>query len=209
MYLYASEDSTYNSRVTRIVGWYSNDYKTVEIISGVSSPICQIRALKASSSPVIVRLDYTYTMYIGSFPYTGFGYVDFYIRVTGSPTPTLTPTPTPRPTPQPTLTPTPTPNLEALSTLVLPDEISAIEAEAFRNCGFKYVILPDSCREIGNLAFADNANLERIIIPAGLEPENIADTAFQNSNNVVLYIDNEATYEQLKNKYNCVLSNSK
>ncbi len=53
--------------------------------------------------------------------------------------------------------------------LVLPNDLTAVEAEAFRNTGARFVWLPEGVTSIGNLAFADCGDLELIYVPSSCE----------------------------------------
>ena len=60
--------------------------------------------------------------------------------------------------------------------LVLPEDLVAIEAEAFRKGEFTSAWLGEAVTDIGNYAFADNPFLKWIYIPASVN--RISDTAF-------------------------------
>ena len=62
------------------------------------------------------------------------------------------------------------------STYTLPAGLTSIEDEAFMGAGFERVIIPDGCRSIGHLAFANCSRLVYIRIPASVTE--IAEDAF-------------------------------
>ena len=62
---------------------------------------------------------------------------------------------------------------------------AAIEQEAFRGIGAKTVELADSCRSVGPLAFADCAQLRKVIIPAAVRT--IHDSAFDGCADFTIY----------------------
>ena len=65
---------------------------------------------------------------------------------------------------------------DALTHTVMPDSLSAIEAEALMNANLERVTLPSGCKSIGSRAFAGNASLVRVHIPASVT--SIAGDAF-------------------------------
>lgn len=68
--------------------------------------------------------------------------------------------------------------------LVLPEELTAIGAEAFAGAAIQGAELPDGVKTIGARAFADNAELLHVNIPAGVEE--IAADAFDGCAKLVL-----------------------
>lgn len=70
--------------------------------------------------------------------------------------------------------------------LLLPDGLKDIEEEAFSGARFEAVILPQGCRAIGSLAFADNPCLRFVVIPDSVTE--IAQDAFLGSDQVTLIV---------------------
>ena len=62
---------------------------------------------------------------------------------------------------------------------ILPDDLKAIEDEAFANSDMQAVIIPDGCQSIGAGAFRDCEDMSLAIIPASVT--SIADDAFENT----------------------------
>ena len=71
------------------------------------------------------------------------------------------------------------------SMLRLPENLSVIEDEAFRAAAPGIVILPDGLASIGSKAFADNQDLQTVIVYA--HELTIAPDAFANSENLTVY----------------------
>lgn len=77
-----SDDSDYAKRTVNSGSWRSMGVEYVEVISNASTPSsCQIRAKKATTSPIILRLDYYYWITSGTYRYLASGYVDYMITV--------------------------------------------------------------------------------------------------------------------------------
>ena len=81
-----------------------------------------------------------------------------------------------------------------MNTLYLPAQLTAIEDQAFSGVICEAVIIPDSCEQIGSDAFADCLNLKYVWIPKSIDIANIADTAFEGCNGVIL--DYEQTQQE-------------
>ena len=62
---------------------------------------------------------------------------------------------------------------------ILPDDLKAIEEEAFADSDMQAVIIPDGCQSIGSGAFRNCEDMSLAIIPASVT--SIADDAFENS----------------------------
>ena len=55
---------------------------------------------------------------------------------------------------------------ESITSVIIPDTVTSIGVEAFRNCtGLTSIDIPDSVTNIGNYAFANCTNLQSVIIP--------------------------------------------
>ena len=81
----SSDDSDYKSRTVVGGGWVNYTPGYYEILSSTSTTSsCRIKALKETSSPVILRLDYYYQRLIGSNIFQHTGYVDYKITIGGS-----------------------------------------------------------------------------------------------------------------------------
>ena len=73
---------------------------------------------------------------------------------------------------------------KTVKALILPQSLTAIEAEAFMNGTFEAVVIPDGCTAIGSKAFANCSNLLYVRIPSSMgtiEPD-----AFSGSGNAYL-----------------------
>ena len=70
--------------------------------------------------------------------------------------------------------------------LVLPSGLTEIDEEAFCGSSAVNVIIPESCTKIGKRAFAECKQLKRIWIPKNAIQ--IADDAFEDSTDVMLYV---------------------
>ena len=68
--------------------------------------------------------------------------------------------------------------------LLLPDELTVVEEEAFAGIGMEEVVCPASLRRIESRAFAECEQLTRIVIPAGVSY--IAPDAFEGSGQVTI-----------------------
>lgn len=62
-----------------------------------------------------------------------------------------------------------------MNVMILPAELTEIEAEAFTGISAQAVVVPDNCGKIGAKAFADCAGLKYIFLPEGIT---VDDTAF-------------------------------
>lgn len=82
--------------------------------------------------------------------------------------------------------PIPIPPLNELSILYLPEDIEAIEAEAFSNTDCEAVIIPEGCITIGEKAFADCKNLLYLRLPSSIET--VAEDAFDGCDNATVFI---------------------
>ena len=79
--------------------------------------------------------------------------------------------------------------------IILPDDLSRIEAEAFRKDSFTSVYCSDSVSSIGAYAFAENTALEWIYLPASVK--SIDQTAFSGcSEDLVIYGKAGSTAQQ-------------
>lgn len=65
---------------------------------------------------------------------------------------------------------------------ILPDNLTAIEAEAFLSARFDEAVIPAGCKSIGARAFAGNTALTAVYIPASVT--DIADDAFEGCSSV-------------------------
>ena len=103
-----------------------------------------------------------------------------------APRPTATPGPTPEPTAEPTAEPTmapvPTPGNFGI---IIPDDVTKIEDEAFMGVDAEQIVIPDGCVKIGSRAFADCRNLKVIVIPE--TTVSIAFDALEGCPDVVIY----------------------
>lgn len=72
-----------------------------------------------------------------------------------------------------------------LKTLRLPDKITKVSEEAFRNASFEAVIIPSSCKSIESKAFAYNPNLKIVI---AIDVDRASD-AFEGCGDII-FIDN-------------------
>ena len=85
------DDRDFANRAIHGGGWVSYGFEYVEVISDTSvTSSCQIRAKKETFSPIILRLDYYYWMYVGTARYLATGYVDYKITVVAK---SVTPSP--------------------------------------------------------------------------------------------------------------------
>ena len=76
------DDYDYANRAVYGGGWVSYGSSYVQVVSDPSTYYsCQIKAIKPTSSPIIVRLDYYYTMNVGGYTRYASGYVDYKITV--------------------------------------------------------------------------------------------------------------------------------
>lgn len=71
------------SKNLKSVTFYSNGISYVQVISYNNISV-KVKAIKAFSSPIIVRCDYRYFIKNGNYTYEAIGYYDFYIIVTES-----------------------------------------------------------------------------------------------------------------------------
>lgn len=78
--------------------------------------------------------------------------------------------------------------------LTLPDDLTAIEAEAFSGTAIRGVLLPDGLISIGSRAFAECDDLLVVYMPQNAEIE-IADDAFE-GNEDVLFLSKGAAFPQ-------------
>jgi hypothetical protein len=78
--------------------------------------------------------------------------------------------------------------------LKLPAHLTCIEEEAFERSSAQGVTLPENCTSIGSRAFANCAELVEIHIPVATQI--IADDAFRNSNDVVIYCPSGSVAER-------------
>ena len=67
----------------------------------------------------------------------------------------------------------------------VPDTVWEISGSAFRGCQMKRIVISDGVKDINHAAFANNANLESIIIPSSVMY--IGNDIFEDSNNVTVY----------------------
>lgn len=74
--------SSVTSKNLRSVNFYSNGISYVQVVSHTNYSV-KVKAIKAFSSPVIVRCDYYYLINNGGYTYQTSGYYDFNITVVG------------------------------------------------------------------------------------------------------------------------------
>ena len=70
--------------------------------------------------------------------------------------------------------------------IILPDDMTEIEEEAFCNSSIENVIIPENCTKIGKRAFAECSQLRNVSIPRNTTQ--IASDAFEGSENITLYV---------------------
>ena len=75
--------SSVTSKVLKSVAFYSNGISYVQVISYTNSSVT-VKAIKAFSSPLIVRCDYYYYVKNGSYTYLATGFYDFRVTVVDS-----------------------------------------------------------------------------------------------------------------------------
>ena len=60
-------------------------------------------------------------------------------------------------------------NFTGITKIIIPDGVEVIEDSAFSNCGrLESIVIPDSVKTIGKYAFSSCENLEEIVIPKGI-----------------------------------------
>ena len=74
--------SSVTSKSLKAVNFYSNGISYVQVVSSTTFSVT-VKAVKAFSSPIIVRCDYYYFVPNGRFTYEAKGYFDFMITVVG------------------------------------------------------------------------------------------------------------------------------
>lgn len=74
--------SSVTSKILKAVNFYSNGISYVQVTSHTNHSVT-VKAVKAFSSPVIVRCDYYYFVRNGSYTYEAKGFYDFNITVIG------------------------------------------------------------------------------------------------------------------------------
>ena len=79
------------------------------------------------------------------------------------------------------------PALKDMTVLILPEDTTIIEAEAFSNVLCQAIIIPDGCTTIGERAFAHNSSLLYVRIPANIT--HIEDNAFEGCDKVTIFKD--------------------
>ena len=77
--------SSITSKTLKSVNFYSASYNVVEVVSHTNYSV-KVKALKATSTPVIVRCDYYYYINNGGYTYQNGGAYDFKVTVEGEPT---------------------------------------------------------------------------------------------------------------------------
>lgn len=83
--------SSVTSKNLRSVNFYSNGISYVQVLSHTNYSVT-VKAIKAFSSPIIVRCDYYYIINNGGYNYQTSGYYDFRITVVGEEDNTVKPT---------------------------------------------------------------------------------------------------------------------
>ena len=91
--------------------------------------------------------------------------------------------------------------------IMIPEDVKVIEYESFAGCGFSNVVIPTSCIEIQERAFADTNSVLRILIPSSVT--SIAKNAFENCHSVIIYSDENCYAQQYatENQLHFVLNN--
>ena len=59
-------------------------------------------------------------------------------------------------------------DISGMTVVQLPEDLTALEAEALRGTGAQAVIVPAGCTEIGSRAFADCPDLQYVLLPEGV-----------------------------------------
>ncbi len=59
-------------------------------------------------------------------------------------------------------------DISGMTVVQLPEDLTALEAEALRGTGAQVVIVPAGCTEIGSRAFADCPDLQYVLLPEGV-----------------------------------------
>lgn len=59
-------------------------------------------------------------------------------------------------------------DISEMTVVQLPEDLTALEAEALRGTGAQVVIVPAGCSEIGSRAFADCPDLQYVLLPEGV-----------------------------------------
>ena len=59
-------------------------------------------------------------------------------------------------------------DISGMTVVQLPEDLTALEAEALRGIGAQVVIVPAGCTEIGSRAFADCPDLQYVLLPEGV-----------------------------------------
>ena len=77
--------SSVTSKTLKAVNFYSASYNYVEVVSHTNYSV-KVKALKATSTPVIVRCDYYYYINNGGYTYQNGGAYDFKVTVEGETT---------------------------------------------------------------------------------------------------------------------------
>lgn len=83
--------------------------------------------------------------------------------------------------------------------VILPDNLTEIEEEAFYGSSAEIVMIPENCAKIGQRAFAECSHLREVHIPENTTQ--IAYDAFENSENVTLFVyeDSDAFWYAVEN----------
>ena len=95
-------------------------------------------------------------------------------------------------------------NNELVTTLIIPDGVTAISSYAFLDCtGLTSVIIPDSVTSIGDYAFSNCSGLTNITIPDSVT--SIGDSAFQGCTSLTsVTIGNSVTNIGIKTFFSCI-----
>ena len=98
-------------------------------------------------------------------------------------------------------------DFSTVTCIMIPEDVKVIESESFADCGFSNVVIPTSCTEIQERAFADTNSVLRIFIPSSVT--SIAKNAFENCHSVIIYSDDNCYAQQyaIENHLHFVLNN--
>lgn len=83
--------SSVTSKTLKSVNFYSNGISYVQVVSHTNYSVT-VKAIKAFSSPIIVRCDYYYYVQNGGYTYEAKGYYDFNVTVVGEEDTSVKPT---------------------------------------------------------------------------------------------------------------------